>query len=63
MSLKQVIQFQIVGMVIKNALQSKINDLIVNYNNNTGVTIKCVINSVNPAFDPFEVEVNSSILL
>lgn len=48
--------------VIKNALQSKMNNLLVNYNNNTGVTIKCVINSVNPAFDPFEVEVNSSIL-
>jgi hypothetical protein len=49
-------------LVIKNTLQSKINDLIGNYTNNTGVTIKCVVNSINPGLDPFEVEVNSSIL-
>ncbi len=50
-------------IVIKNAIEHKINNLNSNYQNNTGVNITCIINSVESASDPFEVEVNSTILV
>jgi hypothetical protein len=48
-------------ILIKNSVQNKINDLNVKYQNNSGVNINCIINSVDSALDPFEIEVNSSI--
>ncbi len=48
-------------MVIKNAIQSKVNHLSANYENNTGVIIKCVIKSVDSTLDPFKIEVNSTL--
>lgn len=48
-------------MVIKNMVESKMNNLNANYQNNTGVSVKCTIKSVDSAPDPFEVEINSSI--
>ena len=43
MLFKQVILSQIVEIVIKNRVQTKINDLISEYQNNTGVNIQCNI--------------------
>jgi hypothetical protein len=48
-------------ILIRNSLQSKINDLSIKYQNNSGVNVKCMINSVDSALDPFQIEVNSSI--
>ena len=39
------------------------NGLSANYQKNTGVNVKCKINSVDSASDPFEIEVNSTILV
>jgi hypothetical protein len=50
-------------ILIKNAVEHRMNDLCANYQNNSGVNIRCVINSVDSASDPFEVEVNSTILV
>jgi hypothetical protein len=50
-------------IVIKNAIEQKMNDLSTNYQDNSGITVKCIINSVDSASDPFEVEVNSTILV
>ncbi len=47
--------------VIKNRIQTKINDLISEYQNNTGMNIQCNILSVDSSSDPFEVEINSTI--
>lgn len=50
-------------IIIKNAIEHKMNDLNAKYQENSGVTIKCMINSVDSASDPFEIEVNSTILV
>lgn len=50
-------------IIIKNAIEHKMNDLTANYQKNSGVYIKCTINSVDSASDPFEIEVNSTILV
>ena len=50
-------------MVIKNAIEHKMNKLSANYQNNTGVNIRCTINSIESASNPFEIEVNSTILV
>ena len=50
-------------IVIKNAIEHKINKLSANYQNNTGVNIRCTINSIESASNPFEIEVNSTILV
>ncbi len=47
--------------VIKNRIQTKMNDLISEYQNNTGINIQCNILSVDSSSDPFEVEINSTI--
>ena len=47
--------------VIRNRIQTKINDIISEYQNNTGVNIQCNIQSVDSSADPFEVEINSII--
>lgn len=48
-------------IIIKNHINAKINDLISKYHNNTGVNIECAIYSVDSSFDPFEIEINSTI--
>lgn len=50
-------------IIIKNAIEHKMNDLNAKYQENSGVNIKCMINSVDSASDPFEIEVNSTILV
>ena len=50
-------------IVIRNAVEQKIDDLNANYQNNSGVNIHCTINSVDSALHPFEVEVNSTIVV
>jgi hypothetical protein len=50
-------------IVIKNDIESRINHLNANYENNTGVIVKCDIKSVDSSLDPFEIEVNSSIMV
>ena len=50
-------------ILIKNAIESKMKELSVNYQKNTGVKVICKINSVDSASDPFEIEVNSTILV
>ena len=46
--------------VIRNRIQTKINDVISEYQNSTGVNIQCNIQSVDSSSDPFEVEINST---
>ena len=48
-------------IVLKNIVESRMNNLNANYKNNTGVTAKCIIKSLDSASDPFELEINSSI--
>ena len=50
-------------ILIKNAIEHRMNDLCANYQNNSGVNVQCTINSVDSASDPFEIEVNSTILV
>ncbi len=50
-------------LVIRNAIEHKMNELTANYQNNSGVHIKCIINSVDSSSDPFEIEVNSTIMV
>ncbi|MDD3984809.1 MAG: hypothetical protein PHY59_02725 [Methanobacterium sp.] len=50
-------------IIIRNSINTKINDLISKYHNNTGVNIECNIYSVDSSFDPFEIEINSTILV
>jgi hypothetical protein len=50
-------------ILIKNAIEQKMKDLSTNYQNNSGVNVRCIINSVDSASDPFEIEVNSTILV
>ncbi len=50
-------------ILIKNTIESKMKGLSVNYQKNTGVKVICKINSVDSASDPFEIEVNSTILV
>ncbi len=47
--------------IIRNRIQTKINDLISGYHNNTGVNIRCNILSVDSSSDLFEIEINSII--
>jgi hypothetical protein len=50
-------------ILIKNAIGHKMDDLCANYQNNSGVNVRCIINSVDSALDPFEVELNSTIVV
>ena len=50
-------------ILIKNAVEYKMKDLCDNYQKNSGVNVKCIINSVDSGSDPFDVEVNSTILV
>jgi hypothetical protein len=50
-------------IIIRNVIEHKMNDLNAKYQKNSGVNIKCMINSVDSASDPFEIEVNSTILV
>ena len=50
-------------IVLKNLIQSKMNLINANYQKQSGVNIKCFINSVDSASNPFEIEVNSTILV
>jgi hypothetical protein len=50
-------------IIIKNAIERKMNNLSSSYQDNTGVNIRCTINSIESASNPFEIEVNSTILI
>ena len=49
--------------IIRNAIEHKMNDINAKYQKNSGVNIKCTIDSVDSASNPFEIEVNSTILV
>lgn len=50
-------------IVIRDAIECKMKDLNANYQNNSGVHINCIIDSVDSALDPFEIEVNSTVIV
>ncbi len=51
------------GMLVREHIQSNIDNLTRNMARNTGWDVECNINSVTPSQDPFNVEVNSNILI
>lgn len=50
-------------MVIKKGVQSKIDDLKKEYRDYTGVSIQCQIKSVDSASDPYEIQIESNIIV
>lgn len=50
-------------IVMKNLIESKMNLIDANYQRQSGVNIECFITSVDSASNPFEIEVNSTILV
>jgi hypothetical protein len=50
-------------IVIKNLIESKMGHINAVYKNQSGLNIKCIITSVDSASNPFEIEVNSTILV
>jgi len=50
-------------MVIKTGLQTKIDDITENYGKETGASIQCTIKSINSPSDPYEIEIESEIVV
>ena len=48
---------------VRNKIQIKMDEISLSFYNNTGLNVECNITSVDSAADPFQVEVNSSILV